>query len=321
MLASKRASDDLHNMIRMKEDLVEKIKNINIELSTQGSSSYYKSMIQLAQAINDMCTEIQSCLNEKHLKLFTDMVCDGVDVSAFLIQEGSVLLDSEKEMSAVARVKHMIETVHGEWVDDKCAYPECIHRKTYNMLETYFKSYQSTTESQYTQYDLEQIDHAYKNVQTIRRLLHTDVPAELIEHFKLTNILGNVECKRVGIDVSYITYLMEEAAKNELKNQYVSQLTNIDATIEKMKSVIIPTDNMNSAIEDINDKINELSKRDNELGEMISDITNRIDVNDRQRLMLSQIRHINMISKIPKFLQQYSVPEIILSKPKILKKP
>ena len=294
MLASKRASDDLHNMIRMKEDLVEKIKNINIELSTQGSSSYYKSMIQLAQAINDMCTEIQSCLNEKHLKLFTDMVCDGVDVSAFLIQEGSVLLDSEKEMSAVARVKHMIETVHGEWVDDKCAYPECIHRKTYNMLETYFKSYQSTTESQYTQYDLEQIDHAYKNVQTIRRLLHTDVPAELIEHFKLTNILGNVECKRVGIDVSYITYLMEEAAKNELKNQYVSQLTNIDATIEKMKSVIIPTDNMDSAIEDINDKINELSKRDNELGEMISDITNRIDVNDRQRLMLSQIRHINI---------------------------
>ena len=294
MLASKRASDDLHNMIRMKEDLVGKIKDINIELSTQGSSSYYKSMIQLAQAINDMCTEIQSCLNENHLKLFTEMVCDGVDVSAFLMQEGSVLLDSEKEMSAVARVKSMIETVRGEWVDGKCPYEECIYRKTHNMLETYFKSYQSTTESQYTQYDLEQIDHAYKNVQTIRRLLHTDVPAELIEHFKLTNILGNVQCKRVGIDVSYITYLMEEAAKNELKNQYVNQLTNIDATIEKMQSVIIPTDNMDTAIEDINKKIDGLLKRDNELGGMIDDLNNKIEVNDRQRLMLSQIKHINI---------------------------
>ena len=294
ILASKRASDDLNNMLRMKDDLVEKIKNINIELSTQGSSSYYKSMIQLAQAINDMCTEIQSCLNEKHLKLFTDMICDGVDISAFLLQEGSVLLDSEKEMSAVARVKSMIETVRGEWVDDKCPYTECIHRKTYNMLDTYFRSYQSTTESQYTQYDLEQIDHAYKNVQTIRRLLHTDVPAELIEHFKLTNILGNVECKRVGIDVSYITYLMEEAAKNELKNQYVNQLTSIDATIEKMQSVIIPTDNMDDAINGINKKIDELLRRDNELGEMINDLTSRIDNNDHQRLMLSQIKHINI---------------------------
>ena len=72
-------------MIKMRDDLTEKIKAIDIELFTQGSSSYYKSMIQLAQAINDMCTEIQSCLNEKHLKLFTDMVCNGIDVSAFLM--------------------------------------------------------------------------------------------------------------------------------------------------------------------------------------------------------------------------------------------
>ena len=203
-------------------------------------------------------------------------------------------MDSEKEMSVVARVRRMIESVHGEWVDSKCVYPECIHRKTHDMLETYFKSYQSTTESQYTQYDLEQIDHAYKNVLTIRRLLNTDVPAELIEHFKLSNILGNVQCKRVGIDVSYITYLMEEAAKNELKNQYVSQLTNINDTIEKMQSVIIPTDDMDTAISDIDNKINNLVARDNELGGMINNICERIDVNDRQRLMLSQIKHINI---------------------------
>ena len=294
MMASRRAADDYNNMIRMRDDLENKIRNIHIEMDTQGSSSYYRSMIQLAQAINDMCTEIQSCLNEHHMKMFVDMISNGVDVSAFLIQEGSVLMDSEKEMSVVSRIKNMVETIDGEWVESKCPFNNCIHLKTHRMLQTYFKSYQSTTESQFTQYDLEQIDHAYKNVQTIRRLLNTDVPSELIDHFKLTNILLNVQAKNVGIDVSYITYLMEEAKKNELKNQYVSQLTDINASIERMKNVIIPTDNMDDAIKDIDEKINGLVLRDNELTRMINDITNDIDNNDRQRLMLSQIKHINI---------------------------
>lgn len=294
MLASKRAADDYNNMIRMRDELENKIRSIDVEMDTQGSSSYYRSMIQLAQAINDTCTEIASCLNEHHMKMFVDMISNGVDVSAFLIQEGSVLMDSEKEMSVVSRIKSMVETINGEWVESKCPFNNCIHLKTHRMLQTYFKSYQSTTESQFTQYDLEQIDHAYKNVQTIRRLLNTDVPMELTEHFKLTNILLNVQAKQVGIDVSYITYLMEEAKKNELRIQYVSQLTDINASIDRMKNVIIPTDNMDEAIKDIDKKISELVSRDNELTNMINDLSKQIDDNDRQRLMLSQIKHINI---------------------------
>ena len=294
MLASKRAADDYNNMIRMRDELENKIRSIDVEMDTQGSSSYYRSMIQLAQAINDTCTEIASCLNEHHMKMFVDMISNGVDVSAFLIQEGSVLMDSEKEMSVVSRIKSMVETINGEWVESKCPYNNCIHLKTHRMLQTYFKSYQSTTESQFTQYDLEQIDHAYKNVQTIRRLLNTDVPMELTEHFKLTNILLNVQAKQVGIDVSYITYLMEEAKKNELRIQYVSQLTDINASIDRMKNVIIPTDNMDEAIKDIDKKISDLVNRDNELTNMINDLSKQIDDNDRQRLMLSQIKHINI---------------------------
>ena len=118
MMASRRAADDYNNMIRMRDDLENKIRNIHIEMDTQGSSSYYRSMIQLAQAINDMCTEIQSCLNEHHMKMFVDMISNGVDVSAFLIQEGSVLMDSEKEMSVVSRIKNMVETIDGEWVEN-----------------------------------------------------------------------------------------------------------------------------------------------------------------------------------------------------------
>ena len=294
ILASRQAANDYNEMITLRDSITEKIKNMNIEVATQSTSSHYSSMLQLAQAINDTCTEIVSCLNEHHMKMFTDMIVNGIDVSAFLIQEGSVLLDSEKEMSVVSRIKSMVETIDGEWVESKCPYNNCIHLKTHRMLQTYFKSYQSTSESQFTQYDLEQIDHAYKNVLTIKRLLNTDVPQELTEHFKLNNILTNLENKQVGIDVSNIRYLMEEAKKNELRIQYISQLTDINASIERMKNIIIPTDNMDDAINDIDNKIRDLVKRDNELTQMIDETSNSIDNNDHQRVLLSQIKHINI---------------------------
>lgn len=294
MLASKRAADDYNNMIQMRDDLVNKIDNISIETYVDGSSSYYRSMIQPAQAINDICTEILSCLNEHHLKMFTDMIADGVDVAAFLIQEGSVLLDSEKEMSAVSRVRRMIEGVEGDFVDKECAYSNCVYRKTHKMLETYFKSYQSTTSSQFTQYDLEQIEHAHKNVQTIKRLLNTEIPVELKEVFNLNNIMLNIQMKRIGIDVSYIKYLMEEAAKIEQRNQYVSQLNDINRTIENMKKLLLPTGNMDETIRSIDEQISALREKDMKVESDINAYSVSLDRNDKQRLLLAQVKHLNV---------------------------
>lgn len=294
MLASKRAADDYNNMIQMRDDLVNKIDNISIEMYVDGSSSYYRSMIQPAQAINDICTEILSCLNEHHLKMFTDMIADGVDVAAFLIQEGSVLLDSEKEMSAVSRVRRMIEGVEGDFVDKECAYSNCVYRKTHKMLETYFKSYQSTTSSQFTQYDLEQIEHAHKNVQTIKRLLNTEIPVELKDVFNLNNIMLNIQMKRIGIDVSYIKYLMEEAAKIEQRNQYVSQLNDINRTIENMKKLLLPTGNMDETIRSIDEQISVLREKDMKVESDINAYSVSLDRNDKQRLLLAQVKHLNV---------------------------
>lgn len=294
MLASKRAADDYNNMIRMRDDLVTKIDNIHIEMSTSGSSSYYRSMIQLAQAINDTCTEIVSCLNENHLKMFTDMIADGVDVAAFLIQEGSVLMDTEKEMTAVSRVRRMIEGVEGDWVEGECQFPNCVYRKTHKMLDTYFKSYQSTTSSQFTQYDLEQMEHAHKNVLTIKRLLNTEIPVELKDSFNLVGIMINLQNRRVGIDVSYVKYLMEEAAKNEQRSQYISQLSDVKRTIENMKSLLLPTGNMDETINGINDKISELRISDNDVERQISELSSLLDKNDHQRVLLAQVKHINV---------------------------
>ena len=315
MLASKRAADDYNNMINMRDELVSKIDNISIEMTTTASSSYYRGMIQPAQAINDICTEIVSCLNEHHLKMFTDMICNGVDVAAFLIQEGSVLMDSEKERSAVSRIRRMIEGVEGEWVDKECAVRNCVYLKTHKMLDTYFKSYQSTTSSQFTQYDLEQIEHAHKNVLTIKRLLNTEMSIELKDVFNLNNIMNNIQLKRVGIDVSYIKYLMEEAAKSEQRNQFISQLSDIERTIENMKKLLIPTDNTDDAINKINEEISNLRSKDMLLDKEINECSAALDTNDRNRLLLSQVKHINIDelngrhAKLSVLLQQLSDAE------------
>ena len=315
MLASKRAADDYNNMVSMRDELVSKIDNISIEMTTSGSSSYYRSMIQPAQAINDICTEIVSCLNEHHLKMFTDMICNGVDVVAFLMQEGSVLMDSEKEKSAVSRIRRMIEGVEGEWVDKECAFRNCVYLKTHKMLDTYFKSYQSTTSSQFTQYDLEQIEHAHKNVLTIKRLLNTEIPIELKDVFNLNNIMSNIQLKRIGIDVSYIKYLMEEAAKGEQRNQFVAQLSDVNRTIENMKKLLLPTDNTEEAVNKINEEISNLRSKDASIDKEINELSSALDINDRNRLLLSQVKHINVDelnsrhAKLSVLLQQLSDAE------------
>ena len=88
--------------------------------------------------------------------------------------------------------------------------------------------------------------------------------------------------------------LMEEAAKSEQRSQYVSQLTDIEKSIDNMEKLLIPTDNMNDVIVNINSKIDELNQRDIEVNNEINQLTSLIDTNDRRRMMLSQVKHLNM---------------------------
>ena len=294
LMANKRARDDYNNLLDVKEDLTNKIKNINIRMKLTASSQYYRSTIHLAQAINDTCSEIVSCLNKNHLGMFVDMVVNNIDIAAFLIKEGSVINDSEKEMTVVARFKRLVEGVVGESTEGKCEYPNCVYRKTTKTIETYFSSYQSTTDSQFTLYDLEQMDHAHKNLMAVKRLLMTEVPDELKEMFELETIMTNLKNGNIGIDVSIITNMMEEAAKGELKNQYISQLTEIERSINSMKSVVINAEDSDSAINEINSKIEELRKEDIDISESISKHELDLDKNDERRMLLSQVKHLDV---------------------------
>ena len=126
---NQKAVNDYNDMLSMRDDLKQKIDNINVEEYVTSSSDYLMSMMSMAQMINSTCKEIVTCLNDKHLKLFVDMVLQGIDISAFLVQEGSVLMDSEKEKSVVSRIRSMINSIDGEYIDD-CCHTTCIYKKS-----------------------------------------------------------------------------------------------------------------------------------------------------------------------------------------------
>lgn len=295
MANNTRALSDYNNMITHRDDLKDKIKDIVVETNVTSSSSYLMSMISVAQAVNRICKDIISSLNDDHLLLLTGMIEKGIDVPAFLIQEGSVLMDSEKEKTAVSRIRSMLNNIDGEYVDD-CGHNGCIYKKTHNLLEGYFKSYQSVSKSKFTQYDLEQIDHAYKDIMTIKRLINVDISDELKNIFDIVHIMGNIIGMKTGIDVYHLQYLMEEAAKIELRNKYVGQLTEIEKTIESMKSVLINngSSDAESTLNELSEKIDMLRSELDTIDDKIRELTSAMEENDRKKILLSQVKNINI---------------------------
>lgn len=296
LMERRKTQADYANMKATYDDIVRKIENLNIHENVESTSDYLRNMISLGQTINDMCTEIITCLSDEHLKMFGEMVINGIDISAFLIQEGSVLMDSEKEKSVMSRIRGMINTISGEQYPD-CEHTDCIHWRIHDMLDTYFKSYQSTT-TKFTQYDIEQFDHAYKNLQTIKRLLRVEISDEIRMIFSIETIMMNLMNHKVGIDIDRLTFLMEEAARIEMKKTYIAQINSMAYTLDKIEkllatSVDSPDELINELDKNINEKTSMISIIDNE----ISELTNALSINDKRRMMVSQIQHVNIAEK------------------------
>jgi DNA repair exonuclease SbcCD ATPase subunit len=297
MMERKRAKQDLDNMISMQEELTNKIKSLEIKKNISASSDHYRSLISLAQAINDICTEITTCLNDHHMKLFVEMILNGIDISAFILQEGSVLMDSEKEKSVMSRIRSMINTIDGQ--EYQCDHKDCIHWRIHEMLDNYFKSYQSTTNSKFTQYDMEQFDHAYKNLQTIKRLLRVDIADELKNDFHIDTIMVNLLNHHMGIDTDNVKEYMEEAAKIEQRNRYIEQLSGIEYTINNMKKMVSNTnDSPEETILDLQSRIDKLIQEMEIATNEINELSTKLVENDRYRMLVSQVQHINISEKI-----------------------
>ena len=128
----------------------------------------------------------------------------------------------------------------GEYIDevDCPLISRCIYKRTCDTLDTYFKSYQSVSASEFTSYDIDQFNHAYKNIQTIARLINVDISEELASSFNIETMLLNLCNNQYCIDVNYIKMLIEETAKIEMRSRYINQLSNVDKSINDMKEII-----------------------------------------------------------------------------------
>lgn len=284
------AINDLRNMETMAQHLTDSINSITVIEHIETPSGYLRNMHVLAQTLNSMCHEIITCLSDKQLALFVDMVVKDMDIAAFLIKEGAVLMDSEREKSVVSRLQSMINNIQGDEIE--CGEKSCLYRNTYTTLRDYFKAYHSTTESAYTQYDMEQFDHANKNLIAMRRMLVVEIPPELESMFNVKNIMQNLLGGRIGIDVQRIQFMMEESAKNEQRLSLIKQLNDVQVSIDRIKQ-IIPTDT-SDASSNIQTEIDTLSTKRDSLKSTIDALQARLDEIDRNRLLLSDVKNINV---------------------------
>ena len=305
LMNSRRIASDYNDMINTRNELNDKINNIDIEEFTDSPSSHFRSMLSQAQSINSLCKDIKTCLNQQLLNMLAEMLENDVDVSSFIAREGSVLMDSEKEKSTISRVREAINSVEGEIYDD-CKNTKCLYWRTYEVLQSYFRSYQSATGANLTQYDIEQFEHAHKCVQMIRRMCDIDMAKELKNMFKVDMIVRNVASGLYGVDIDRIKYLMEEAAKVELKQQLTNQLIEVERSIENMKSLILPTDNADDTIKSIDDKIHTLQNQNLQLSRDIEMMSNSLSEVEHKKSLLSQVKNLNIseISQRSKKLQE-----------------
>ena len=308
---NQRLREDYDNMLSMQEDIKRQINNLAIDMTPSSPSSYYTSMISVARLINGICKEIGLSINSKHLQTLNDMIQKDIDVSAFIVQEGSLLMDSEKEKSVISKIQSMLNTIDGDWVDECPKLETCVYHKAYDTLTKYFKASQSTDSSKFTQYDMEQFDHAFKNVLSIKRILSQQTLDEDIQYiFNIKTIMNNVNEGNFGIDMKPLQHLMENAINIETRNRLITQLTDIEKRLSVMKDVVMTSTDVNSTLREIGEKINNKNGEVQRIKENLDRLTNDLSINDRKRMLLSQIKHVkysDLQVKLNKYLSKSSM--------------
>lgn len=291
--ASRKAKADYDNMCAMIEQLKQNIAAIRITYDFDTSSQYLFGMLSLAQSVNSTCKEITSSLTDDQLSMMNQMVQNDIDINAVLMREGASLMDSEKEKSVISYIHSLLHNVQGDFPNHDCDGVNCIYRNSYDALQNYFKSFQSTSKGKLTRYDLEQMDHASKNLITIKRIINTDIPKILIPYFDIKTILANMVNHNQGIDTEFIKQLIEEAKLQEQRSQYIKQLSDAEHSLELMKSSMILDDDKDG-IDVVQTMIQNTTQKRDALDEQIASLATTISDHDRKRLTLSSIQKIDI---------------------------
>jgi DNA repair exonuclease SbcCD ATPase subunit len=174
---------------------------------------------------------------------------------------------------------------------------DCIYRHTVEIMKGFFKSYQQANdgENKFTTYDIENISLAYKNLQSIYRMLESvSIPPEVQYLFDINLIFANLRNGKFGVDSYTIKDYMEEAAVLEMRERYIKELQDVEKTIETMENGNVNSSFGNMDIQSIENQISNLSSKDNNLTEAISAVEENIRNNDKNRMSLSQIKNVNI---------------------------
>ena len=291
--------DDIQRLSNTKESLQNKIDNMQIQYSISVSSDTMRSIYSLSQMINSTCKEIVMCLSKEQLELFSTMISTNVDINAFIAEESSFVSKGENEKKIISDLHALVNGVQGQYPDsDKCLIEnECIYKHTVDTIKGFFRSYQQANEEGHklTAYDIENLSLAYKNLQSIYRMLESiSIPSEVQYMFDVNLMFTNLCNGKFAIDSNVIKDYMEEAAKVEMRERYIKELTDIENTISTMKNGNVNISYNNFDIQNIENQISELSNKDSKLSESITMIEHSIKSNDMNRMSLSQIKNVNV---------------------------
>lgn len=292
MMKSKRMREDYNNMKQIAERLKSQINSIKDNKLITASPEYYRNIMNLSQTINSISSEIASSLNDNLLNMVVEMVIQHIDIPAFLIREGAVLNDGEKERSAMNRLESILSTVNGEYPE--CDNTNCIYKNTYDRLQVYFKSYQTSTDGKITIDDLENIDRCWKSIVSIKRLINGEYPDELKNTFNIDTIMMNIKSSKYGIDFNYVKTLYEDAVNNEQRRKLIEQLQSVEHNIKTIEDVLVDDTDPSKAIEDINKKLADIDARRNELLSVQHIYEAELQRNESNRKLVSQLNGVNI---------------------------
>ena len=291
MMKSKRMREDYNDMKNVADNLRNQIKNIQTNNNISLNPDYYRNAMNLAQTINSIANEISSSLNDKLLDMIIDMMVNNIDIPSFLIREGAVLNDGEKERTAMNRLQSILSTVNGSM---PICDADCLYKNTYDRLQVYFKSYQTSTDGKLTMDDLDNIDRCWKSIVSIKRLINDEYPPELKNTFNIETIMMNIKSSKWGIDFNYVKSLYEASVNNEQRRRLIAQLSNVETNIKTIESVMVDDTDPTNAINDLNNKISDLLDQRNALMDQITMIECDVNKNETDRRLVSQLNGVNI---------------------------
>ena len=299
---------DKESMERTIESLKEKIQSLQPEpIATELTSSYMMAMLSLAQSINSICKEIISSLKREHLEFMGEMIAHGIDVSAFLMKAGADV-DTEKERSVITYIRSMMNSVDGEIPDQsQCSIENCLYRRVYDAFDSYFKSFQSTSKGEFTQYDLEQMDHAYKNILSIKKMTNIEIPHPVIkEIFSIKSIMSNILEFGFGINVDLMKHLIEETTKAEQRNQYIAQLHDSEQSLAIIQERLSVNLDM-SDTQDIEKMLTALNAQLQTIDNDITQTKSLLNDTETKRLSLNHIKRVDITALESRRIQLQSI--------------